>query len=63
MHDAAVVARLRTSDGYAAYARLAETRRTRVRAMPIAETPLLFAQAAVPRRDRSMGADGVVRED
>ena len=59
---ASVEARLETSDGYDAYVRLAESRRRRVRSMPVFETPLLFAEANVPRLERSMGADGLVRE-
>lgn len=59
---AAIEARLKTPDGYDAYVRLAESRRERVRSMPVFETPLLFAQAQVARQERSMGADGAVTE-
>jgi hypothetical protein len=59
---AAVTARLRTQAGYDDYVRLAESRRERVRQMPIFESPLLFARTNVPPRAREMRADGTVVE-
>jgi hypothetical protein len=58
----AVAARLRTPAGYDDYVRLAESRRDRVREMPIFESPLLFARTDVPSRAREMRADGTVVE-
>lgn len=60
---AAVAGRLATQDGFNAYMRLAESRRDRVRGMPIAESPLLFARTNIPTADRSMRRDGSVQED
>jgi hypothetical protein len=59
---AAVTARLRTQEGYDSYVRLAESRRARVRPMPIFESPLLFARTDIPPGDRQMRADGTVVE-
>ena len=58
----AVAARLLTQAGYDDYVRLAESRRDRVRDMPIFESPLLFARTDVPSRVREMRADGTVVE-
>ena len=58
----AVSDRLATQQGYDDFVRLAESRRDRVRAMPIFESPLLFAQTDVPRRARAMRADATVLE-
>jgi hypothetical protein len=59
---AAVTARLRNQEGYDTYVRLAESRRARVRPMPIFESPLLFARTDIPPGDRQMRADGTVVE-
>jgi hypothetical protein len=59
---AAVVARLTTQAGYDDYVRLAESRRARVRTMPIFESPLLFATTDVPPGTREMRTDGTVAE-
>jgi hypothetical protein len=58
----AVTKQLATQDGYDDYVRLAETRRRRVRRMPIFETPLLFAENDVPDAARTMRPDGTVTE-
>lgn len=58
----AVAGRLSSTDGFNAYCRLAESRRERVRAMPIFETPLLFPQTSIGRADRAMRPDGTVVE-
>lgn len=58
----AIGARLRTQAGFDDYVRLAEARRDRVRAMPIFESPLLFARTNVPSRAREMRPDGTVVE-
>lgn len=58
----AVADRLQTQDGFETYMRLAESRRDRVRRMPIAESPLLFATTTIPAAERSMRADGTVQE-
>ena len=59
----AVRAQLETQEGFNAYVRLAESRRNRVRAMPIFETPLLFASTNIPDRNRRMAAGGIVVEE
>ena len=59
---AAVTQRLRTQAGYDDYVRLAESRRERVRQMPIFEGPLLFPSTDVPPGERQMRADGSVVE-
>jgi hypothetical protein len=59
----AVTARLRTQAGFDDYVRLAESRRARVRQMPIFESPLLFAETDIPRRSRRMRADATVEEN
>jgi hypothetical protein len=59
---AAVTGRLRTQAGYDDYVRLAESRRARVRTMPIFESPLLLPRSDVPPRERAMRADGSVVE-
>jgi hypothetical protein len=58
----AVSARLRRQQGFDDYVRLAESRREHVRAMPVFESPLLFATTDVPRRTRAMRTDGSVAE-
>jgi hypothetical protein len=58
----AVVSRLLTDDGFEPYMRLAESRRERVRRMPIAESPLLFASTTITSAERAMRADGTVQE-
>lgn len=58
----AVSRRLSTQEGFDAYMRLAESRRERVRQMPIFESPLLFAQTNIPRAERSMRPDATVQE-
>ena len=59
---AAVTARVGTRTGFDDYARLAESRRARVRTMPIFESPLLFATTDIPPAERAMRADGTVVE-
>lgn len=59
---AAVEEQLSSQAGFDAYVRLAESRRTFVRDMPIAENSLLFASTNVPLRQRSMTAAGLVEE-
>ena len=59
---AAFAERLTTQEGFDDYMRLAESRRERVRGMPIAESPLLFARANVPAGARAMRRDGTVQE-
>jgi len=54
--------RLTTQEGFDSYMRLAESRRDRVKAMPITESPMLFSQTNVPSRERTMVADGRVEE-
>jgi hypothetical protein len=56
----AVVRRLQDPAGFDDYFRLAESRRERVRAMPIFESPLLLARTNIPRAARAMRADGTV---
>lgn len=58
----AVTARLATQDGYDDVVRLAESRRARMRTMPVFETPLLFARSDVPPGDRTMRSDATVVE-
>ena len=54
--------RLATQEGFDSYMRLAESRRDRVREMPIAESPMLFSRTNIPSRERTMLADGTVEE-
>jgi hypothetical protein len=54
--------RLRTQEGFDSYMRLAESRRDRVKAMPIAESPMLFSHTNIPSGERTMRADGTVAE-
>jgi hypothetical protein len=56
----AVNARLATQQGFDDVYRLAESRRAQVGAMPISESPLLFARSNVPGANRVMRADGSV---
>ncbi len=56
----AVTQRLQSQEGFNAYCRLAQSRRDRVREMPIFESPLLFAQTNIPPGERAMRADGTV---
>ena len=56
----AVTQRLETQDGFDDYFRLAESRRDRVRDMPIFESNLLFARTNIPQAARTMQADGSV---
>lgn len=56
----AVTARLADQDGFDAIFRLAESRRNRVRAMPIFESPLLFARTNIAAESLAMAADGSV---
>jgi hypothetical protein len=58
----AVNRELATQDGFDAYMRLAESRRVRVRGMPITESPLLFAKTNIPDATRAMRSDGSVEE-
>jgi hypothetical protein len=55
---AAVSARLTTQEGFDDYFKLAESRRDRVRNMPIFESPLLFAQTNLPPAALAMQPDG-----
>jgi hypothetical protein len=57
---AAVSKRLETQNGFDDYFRLAESRRNRVRAMPIFENELLFARSNIPAATPSMQPDGSV---
>ena len=57
-----VTRRLSTQEGFNAYVRLAESRRGRVRAMPITESPLLFAETDISEARRSMRRDATVEE-
>jgi hypothetical protein len=59
---AAVAQRLGTSQGFDDYVRLAESRRNRVRDMPIFETQLLFATTNIDDGERAMQTDGSVIE-
>jgi hypothetical protein len=59
---AAIIEALRSQAGFDAYLRLAEARRDRVRAMPINESPLLFARTNIAAGARTMRADGTVLE-
>lgn len=58
----AVQGRLATQEGFNDYVRLAESRRNRVRDMPISEFPLLFPETNIARGDRAMRIDGTVVE-
>lgn len=49
-----------TQAGFDDYTRLAESRRARVRAMPIFENPLLFAETNLPAEQLQMRSDGTV---
>lgn len=51
-----------TQAGFDDYTRLAESRRARVRDMPIFENPLLFAATNLPPQQLEMRPDGTVRE-
>jgi hypothetical protein len=53
---------LTTQEGFDSYMRLAESRRDRVKDMPIAESELLFSRTNIPSRERIMLADGTVEE-
>jgi hypothetical protein len=57
---AALTEGLKAQAGFDDYFRLAESRRQRVCAMPIFESPLLFAQTNIPPVQRVMRADGTV---
>jgi hypothetical protein len=57
---AAVAQRLETQGGFDDYFRLAESRRERVRGMPIFENELLFARTNIPPAVRAMRPDGSV---
>jgi hypothetical protein len=59
---AAVTARLRSQHGFADYCRLAESRRERVRSMPIAESPLLFPTTNILPTALAMRADATIEE-
>ncbi|MDP8911430.1 MAG: hypothetical protein M3M94_05130, partial [Actinomycetota bacterium] len=59
---AAFMAQLRTQEGFDDYLRLAESRRQRVRAMPIAESEMLFATTNIADAEREMRADGTIAE-
>ena len=55
-------ARLLSQHGFDDYCRLAESRRQRVRTMPIAESPLLFPTTNILPTDLAMRADGTIEE-
>lgn len=57
---AAVTARLATQQGFNEYFQLAESRRQKVRGMPIFETRLLFAETNIVDAGRSMQADATI---
>lgn len=57
---AAFMALLRTQEGFDDYLRLAESRRQRVRAMPIAESEMLFATTNIADAEREMRPDGTI---
>jgi hypothetical protein len=57
---AAVTQRLAGQDGWNEVFRLAESRRNRVRALPIFESQLLFAHTNIRRETLSMAPDGSV---
>lgn len=57
---AAITERLKTQQGFDDYFRLAESRRERVRDLPIFENRLLFARTNIPRETRVMRPDGTV---
>lgn len=52
--------RLTSEDGFNSYLELAESRRDRVKAMPIAESPMLFSRWDIQARERRMRTDGTV---
>jgi hypothetical protein len=54
--------RLETQEGFDSYVRLAESRRDRVKDMPIAESPMLFSRTNISSGERTMRADGTVEE-
>jgi hypothetical protein len=56
----AVTARLATQEGFNDYFQLAESRRQKIREMPIFESPLLFAETNIPLAGRAMRPDGTV---
>ena len=56
----AVTQRLQSQAGFDAFCRLAQSRRDRVRGMPIFESPLLFATTNILPRKRTMRTDGTV---
>jgi hypothetical protein len=56
----AVTARLATEEGFNDYFQLAESRRQKIREMPIFESPLLFAETNIAQATRTMRADGTV---
>lgn len=58
----AAAERLLTQDGFDEYTQLAETRRDGVRAMPIAESSLLFATTNIPSATRRMTTAATVQE-
>jgi hypothetical protein len=57
---AAFSERLGTQEGFDNYMELAESRRARVNAMPIAESPMLFSQSDIDPLPRRMRANGTV---
>lgn len=59
----AVTGRLTTQEGFDDYCRLAESRRNRVRQLPIFESPLLFPATNILGGERSMNPDGTITGD
>jgi hypothetical protein len=58
----AVTQKLETQAGFDAYVELAESRRERIREMPIFENQLLFARTNIASVERVMNQDGSVNE-
>jgi hypothetical protein len=58
----AFATQLATQQGFESYVRLAESRRLKVKDMPIAESDMLFAQTNVAEQQRRMRADATVEE-
>lgn len=55
-----VAQQLTTESGFNSYMELAESRRDRVRSMPITESAMLFARTTIPSATRRMRTDGTV---
>ena len=55
-----ITRQLATGSGFNSYMELAESRRERMRGMPIVESPLLFARSNIDALERTMRTDGTV---